>query len=147
MSYVGTRNDSLFLGAARVEIRRGQAVADTVVMTVPAGAVTRFELSLERRSNFLRWAGRGALIGGVAFGVAMAASNSGNDFVCDGAGCVVLAALGGAFYGGLAGGLLGALTRHDVWVDVSVPHEGPPLAPLVLPLAGGGVALGMALRL
>jgi hypothetical protein len=149
-TYVATRNDSLILGTARVQVLRGHAVRDTVVLAVPADAVTHFELSLDRASNFGRWAGRGALIGmasGLALGVAMAADESGGQFVCSGAGCIGTGLLAGAVYGGLIGGILGALTRHDVWVDVGLPRSPANVQPIALLLPTGGFALGAVLRL
>jgi hypothetical protein len=110
--------------------------------TIPLTSVSRLEIYRGRSHSPLKGMGTGLLVGagaGLAIGIGAATEDS--DFVCEGAGCIAIGTLGGAFWGVVIGGLFGAAIGHDEWDEVMVLRPGVSVQP-----AGGGFALALSLR-
>ncbi len=104
--------------------------------------VWRFQVSRGRHSN----SGKGAMIGlgiGGALGLALGISLTGDDFFDVGAGDVALISLQMGAMGAGIGALIGMASKSERWETVP-PHA---WRIQVAPDPGGGVALGVRVRL
>jgi hypothetical protein len=147
-SLLAIRGDTLLLEhrTSTLQPGHGRRAWSTDTTAVPMTTVTRLEVSAGRRSNIDRGVRKGLLIGGavgLALGVAMAADDEGNDFVCDGAGCVASGVAGGAVWGLLIGLGIGAFSSRDEWRPVLAQ----PSAPVALiPTPDGRVVLSAVIE-
>ncbi len=147
-SVLAIRGDTLVLECRTSALQpgRGRRAWSTDTTAVPMTTVTRLEVSAGRRSNIDKGVRKGLLIGGavgLALGVAMAADDEGNDFVCDGAGCVASGVVGGAVWGLLIGLAIGAFSSRDDWRPVLAQPSGPVA---LLPTADGRLVLSAVIE-
>jgi hypothetical protein len=129
-SVLAIRGDTLLLEhqTSTLQPGHGRRAWSTDTTAVPVATVTRLEVSAGRRTNIDKGVRKGLLIGGavgLALGVAMAADDEGNDFVCDGAGCVASGVAGGAVWGLLIGLAIGAFSSRDDWRPVLAQPSAP----------------------
>lgn len=111
--------------------------------TVPIAAMRRLEISRGRSHSPLKGMGTGLLVGaGIGLGLGVAAATEEGNWVCEGGGCMVYGALGGALWGTVIGGLFGAAIGHEEWDEVTVIHPRVSVRP-----GAGGVVLAVSLRL
>jgi hypothetical protein len=113
---------------------------------LPFGSVERLEVSLGQKTKAGQYAGMGGLIGGVmGVGIALGACSGGE---CEGVtgdltgAAAVVFGIGGAGVGALLGAGIGSGIKVDRWETVPLDR----LRVSVVPQRGGGVSVGVRLK-
>lgn len=109
--------------------------------TIQLTSVDRLEIYRGRSHSPLKGMRTGALVGaGLGLAIGIGAATEDGSFVCEGAGCIGIGVLGGAFWGTAIGAVIGAISGQDRWDEVMLVTPSVAVRP-----AGGGFTLAVAL--